>query len=217
MILRFNVLTAAQTGNSVLLAIALAQGRLAAGLHSALSLGGYIIGAATGEVIILGHRRSGPQRPAVGQALVAEITTLGSLFILWHLAGPSPGQETMDVLIALAAIAMGIQSVAVLRLDAGPTTTYVTGMLTTFTTGMSQWLHLVEAAPAASLTRQYSSPTNPSTGDGPWIYGFTWTAYGVGALASGLFFLHAGEMGLFPPLAAIVIATITEARRGRHL
>jgi uncharacterized membrane protein YoaK (UPF0700 family) len=57
-ILGFGVLTAAQTGNTILLAAHLAQGQFASGLSSAVSVLGYMIGAAVGELVIVGRRDS---------------------------------------------------------------------------------------------------------------------------------------------------------------
>ena len=58
MILGFNVLTAAQTGNTILLAVSLAQGRFATGFYSAVSVIGYMAGAAVGELVIVRRRDS---------------------------------------------------------------------------------------------------------------------------------------------------------------
>ena len=74
------------------------------------------------------------------------MAALGSLLISWHLAGPHPDARMSAILGALAAVAMGLQSAAVLRLHAGPATTYVTGTLTTFATEAIRRLHLVKAA-----------------------------------------------------------------------
>jgi hypothetical protein len=95
---------------------------------------------------------------------VAELVPLDCLLSYWHLAGPNPGQETIMVLVALAAIAMGIQSAAVLRLPASPTTTYVTGTLTTFTTKTIRWLHLIETAPLPGAPGIAACPRWPNRG-----------------------------------------------------
>jgi uncharacterized membrane protein YoaK (UPF0700 family) len=203
-ILGFGVLTAAQTGNTILLAVNLAQGRLANGLSSAVSVVGYVIGVAVGERVIVGRRDSASGPSAVGWTLVAELVPLGCLLGYWHLAGPNPAQGTIAVLVALAAIAMGIQSAAVLRLHAGPTTTYVTGTLTTFTTEMIRRLHLMEWASNSAPTRQELNSGSLMSKDSPWIYGITWFVYAVGALVSGLLFGWVGEVALVLPIAAII-------------
>lgn len=81
-ILRFGVLTAAQTGNTILLAVHLAQGEFASGLSSAVSVVGYIIGAAVGELVIVRRRDSVPWPSAVVWTLVIELVPLGCLLSL---------------------------------------------------------------------------------------------------------------------------------------
>jgi uncharacterized membrane protein YoaK (UPF0700 family) len=209
MILAFNVLTGAQTGNTVLLGAALAQGRLAAALGSIVSVVGYVIGAAVGEFIVVRHHDTWPWPSAVGAVLIAELIPLGCLFIFWLLAGPHPVQETIYTLVIYAASAMGIQSAAMLRLHGGPTTTYVTGTLTTFATKLIRWLQLVEAAPASSPERQeLILMTTFSAVGGPWIYGLTWFVYVTGAVVGGLLFLYTREMALLLPIVAITIVVI---------
>jgi uncharacterized membrane protein YoaK (UPF0700 family) len=207
----FGVFTANQTGNMIVLAVALAQGKLATGLHSAISLVGFILGAALGELIVVGSRDSSPWPSAVGWALVAELVPLGCLFVGWHLVGPNPVDGAIFILVALGAIAMGIQSAAVLRLHAGATTTYVTGMVTTFLTEAIRWLHLVETAPSPAT--QDRSQISALAGRGPWLLGVTWIAYIVGAIVSGFLFVYIGEMALILPIVAILAVVAAEARR----
>lgn len=112
------------------------------------------------------------------------------------------------ILVALAAIAMGIQSATVLRLHASPTTTYVTGTLTTFTTGLVRWLRLVETTPHSVPTPHERNATSLLSDDRPWIFGITWLVYAVGAVVSGLLFLWVGELALILPIAAIVAVIV---------
>jgi uncharacterized membrane protein YoaK (UPF0700 family) len=211
-ILAFGVLVSAQTGNTVLLGVALAQGHLAAGLRSAISVVGSIVGASLGELIIVRSRDSTPWPSVVGWALVAELGLLSCLFVYWHLVGPTPAEGTIALLVALAALAMGTQSAATLRLGTGATTTYVTGMLTTFTTDVIQWLHMLETAATPPQPPDLRSPS--ALGDhGPWLAGPTWLAFGIGAVVGGLLFLHIGDMALILPIAAILVVVLLEARR----
>lgn len=132
LILAFNVLTGAQTGNTVLLGVALVQGRLVTALGSTVSVVGYVIGAALGEFILVRHDDTWPWPSAVGTVLIAELIPLGCLFIFLRLVGPHPAQQTIYMLVIYAASAMGLQSAVMLHLDGGPTTTYITGTLTAF-------------------------------------------------------------------------------------
>jgi uncharacterized membrane protein YoaK (UPF0700 family) len=205
MILGFGVLTAAQTGNTILLAVSLAQGELATGFYAAVSVVGYVIGAAVGELVILKRRDSADSwlSPA-GWALLVELVPLGALLALWHGAGSHPQTAVIPALVVLAAMSVGIQSAAVLRLHVGPKTTYVTGTLTTFTTRAIQSLNFFETARA----RAHQQPS-----DHTWIYGASWLVYLGGAAAGALLFLKYRERALVLPLTAIVAVLLTEARR----
>jgi uncharacterized membrane protein YoaK (UPF0700 family) len=109
-------------------------------------------------------------------------------------------------------MAMGIQSAAVLRLHAGPTTTYVTGTLTTFTTKLIQWLHLLETAPTSSPARRDLNAGSLFSPGGAGIYGATWIVYALGAVIGALFYLRVGGFALVLPLTAIVAAVVATAQ-----
>ena len=139
-ILAFQLLTGAQTGNTVMLAVALAEGRFAAGFYSAVSVASFIIGSVVGRLVIL-KRKSESALGPIGWALIAELVTLSVLIVCWHFA-PHPGPKVTAFLAALAAGSMGMQSAAVLRLHGSATTTYVTGTLITFSTDLARWLFI---------------------------------------------------------------------------
>jgi uncharacterized membrane protein YoaK (UPF0700 family) len=206
LLLAFNVLTGAQTGNTVLLGAALAQGRLATALGSMVSVVGYVIGAALGEFMLVRHDDTWPWPSAVGTVLIAELIPLGCLFIFWQLAGPHPIQKTIYMLVIYAASAMGLQSAVMLHLHGGPTTTYVTGTLTAFATKLILWLRLVETAAVSAHGRQQSILTSAlSAIGGPWIYGLTWFVYLTGTVVGSLLYLYVGETALLLPIVAIVV------------
>jgi len=212
MILGFNVLTAAQTGNTILLAVSLAQCRLATGFYAAVSVIGYMAGAGVGELVIVRRRDSASWLLPFGWALVAELVALSGLLVLWRLAGPNPAVGTSACLVAFAAVAMGIQSAAVLRLHVGPTTTYVTGTLTTFMTETIRRLPLVETAPARAPEAQASGSSVLSP-NGPVLYGIVWLVYAGGACVSGLLFLRVREAALTIPIIAILAAIAAGVHR----
>lgn len=118
------------TGNLVLLGVSavIGDGRLA--LSAGVALAGY----ATGVLVAAPRRREGsdrqPEWPAsVTVALTGALVCLVVFAIGWEFAGARPGHATQALLLALAAVAMGIQSTAVRRL--GPlSTTYLTSTLT---------------------------------------------------------------------------------------
>jgi uncharacterized membrane protein YoaK (UPF0700 family) len=216
--LAFGVFPAAQTGNAIILATAVAQGRLTTVLRSVASVVAYISGSVVGELVIVGYRGSDPPLAAVGRALAAELVPLFCLFVCWYLTGAAPTQATAVALISLAAIAMGIQGAAVLRISAAPSTTYITGSLTIFTTGTIRWLQLVETAPEQSPKEQdlrsNGAPLNSTR-----IYGLTLLTYLMGAGISAVLYLHFGELAIILPIAAIAtvaIATKVDPSVGRN-
>jgi uncharacterized membrane protein YoaK (UPF0700 family) len=203
MLLGFGVLTAAQTGNTVLLAVAIARHQIAVGLGSAVSVLGYVVGAMAGELVIL-DPGTAPVSPAVRRALLIELVPLGSLLVAWHMAGIQPGQDTAMLLVALAALAMGLQSAAVLRLHAGPTTTYVTGTLTTFAIRAIQWLHRCDTGQQSVPKREDADAARSLSG--MLFYGVTWGMYLAGAVIGALLYLRAGEPALILPILAVALA-----------
>ena len=201
-ILAFQVLTGAQTGNTVMLAVALAEGRFAAGFYSAVSVASFILGSVAGQLAIL-KRKSASTLGPIGWALIAELIPLTALLVCWHFA-QHPGPKVTAILVALAAGSMGMQSAAVLRLHGSPTTTYVTGTLITFSTDLTRWLFIKETG-AGSEPSQDDSST-----DRPVLYGLDWVVYVCGALAGGLLFLWTKEIALVLPMLAIVTVVLAE-------
>jgi uncharacterized membrane protein YoaK (UPF0700 family) len=124
------------TGNTVLLGIAVFQnhGDL---LHPAISLGCYAIGA------VLGSLLTGKVQPAVWSKAISWTLMLEALLLLaaeagWiaiHLhIGHSPN---LELLLAALALAIGMQSGAMVRLNIpGIVTTYITGTWTTMLGGL---------------------------------------------------------------------------------
>jgi uncharacterized membrane protein YoaK (UPF0700 family) len=211
-ILAFQVLTGAQTGNTVMLAVALAQGRIAAGFYSAVSVAAFVVGSIAGQLVLL-KRQSESALGRTAWPLVAELVALTALLICWH-SVPHPGWRMIAVLVALAATAMGIQSAAVLRLHGTPTTTYVTGTLITFSTELTRCLFGRNAALPTASTRSDANPSNSFLNNARVLYGLDWLVYVCGALSSGALFLHFRELALLLPMFAITSVII--AARARH-
>lgn len=205
MIVGFGVLTAAQTGNTILLGVALAQGRFTTGLYSGISIACFVIGAAQGEMIDLAGRDADSGMSSVRRMLLAELVPLIALLILWSATGRSPAPATSAVFVALGAAAMGIQSAAALRLNAR--TTYITGTVMKFTTRAIRHLHPIhtevppkpEPHQSESAEGVFLSPAHP------WIYGMRWLIYAAGALAGGLLFSSFGGLVVCLPIVAIVV------------
>lgn len=126
------VFTANMTGNTVLLGIALAQLDGDAVARSGLALAGFLAGAAAGAWIVERDHSASLWPRGVIVVLSLEWLILIAFAVGWQFAGDQlPAAAATAVLIVLSALAMGVQSAAVLRLEvAGVATTYVTGTLT---------------------------------------------------------------------------------------
>jgi uncharacterized membrane protein YoaK (UPF0700 family) len=213
MLVAFGVLTAAQTGNTVLLGVAIGQGHWSTGLAAGISVLGYVAGAGVGELIIEGSRtRPGP--PLVARALVVELLLLAVVLVAWQRLGASSGPAGQDALVATAAIAMGIQSAVTLRLHAGPTTTYVTGTLTTFTIGLIRWLRWGAREPSPAPAQQGQASRAAADGKRPWMYGVTWTAYAAAAAVTALLAVHSRRAALLLPIGVLgILVLVTYVKR----
>jgi uncharacterized membrane protein YoaK (UPF0700 family) len=111
------VLTAAMTGNTVLLGIALGQADAQGALRATISLAAFITGALIGAAIVDRDARDAIWSPAVTWALALELAVLVALTLAWHLLEDRT-DLTIDYrypLIVGAGIAMGIQSAAAHR------------------------------------------------------------------------------------------------------
>jgi uncharacterized membrane protein YoaK (UPF0700 family) len=137
------VFTANMTGNLVLLGIAIGQRQLTGAVRAVIAFVGFVIGFFLGARLTQtfpspseGGQDGGGGTPlwprSATQALLIELGLLLGLLAGWEISGDRPAAVTLDILIALSAGAMGIQSAAARRLGVvGVTTTFVTGMLTT--------------------------------------------------------------------------------------
>jgi uncharacterized membrane protein YoaK (UPF0700 family) len=128
-----HVFTSNMTGNTVLLGLALGQAQGVAALRSLIALAGFLCGVAAAALIV--ERDKGPTRSALWPASVTTAFALEGAMLLAFAAGSvvarTPDSGLVYPLIALSAVAMGMQSVAVRELGvAGVTTTYITGTWT---------------------------------------------------------------------------------------
>ena len=126
------VFTANMTGNTVLLGIAFAELDGAAIRRSSLALVGFLAGAAAGAWIVERDHSDSPWPWSVTLALTLESLLLLAFAAVWYLAQDTLATATTRAaLIVLSALAMGVQSAAVIRLEiTGIATTYLTGTLT---------------------------------------------------------------------------------------
>src|SRR5713101_26560 len=91
------VFTAMMTGNTVLLALAIGQGKAAAVLRSVLALVGFSAGAAMGALIVARGESRGKWPPAVTAALALEGVLLGGFTFVC--AGSRGGRRSARAII----------------------------------------------------------------------------------------------------------------------
>ena len=125
--------TSVMTGNMVLMGVAIgSRDASAVGLILAAFFG-YVAGAA------LGTRVAGTPQPGdapwpaeVTRALAIELALFAVFAATWWLLGSDPSTAWSAFLLAVTAMALGLQSSAILRFGVpGLSTTYLTGTLTT--------------------------------------------------------------------------------------
>jgi uncharacterized membrane protein YoaK (UPF0700 family) len=206
------VFVANMTGNTVLLGLAIGQADGRGVMHAGTALAGFVLGVAVGAAIV----ERGPERPlwtpAVTAALGFEFVILLAFAAGWIFNGSDPSGVAVYLLIVLSALAMGIQSAAVRRLDVSDvSTTYITGTITSLTARTVRWLR--SASPERAEDR--FTLTEPSERGLP-LTADVWLAYGVGAVIGGAAELLWQPAALLLPAAAVAAVVVLMAVRHRE-
>ncbi len=132
-----SVFASVMTSNIVFLGLAAARQSATLAWHAAVSFAGYVAGVAFGSRLArTGQRRAGRGEmtwsPWIAATLIAEIVVFAAFTAGWELTGAKPAGAGQLVLLALATLAMGMQSAVVVAIGiSGVSTTYMTGTLTT--------------------------------------------------------------------------------------
>jgi uncharacterized membrane protein YoaK (UPF0700 family) len=195
------VFTANMTGNTVLLAVAAAEGSGTRAAHSGVALAAFAAGVALAVLNRRSHEGEGwPSR--VAPAVLLGFLILLGLAIGWAVAGARPAGLSLYLLIAASALAMGIQSsVTEASGLSGISTTYMTGTLTRAIQGFTARLH----------------PRRSDHGAATHVRAGLWLVYIVGAAAGALGerSWHAGVMAIPAALTAAVALVAVGSARGR--
>jgi uncharacterized membrane protein YoaK (UPF0700 family) len=226
-----HVFTANMTGNSVLLAIAL--GGQASGLiieRNIVALAAFLLGTAFGGyIILLKPERSTPAEREwpleVTIALSAETALLVLFSVVWELlyfgsrtsfvSSSALAASSTYLLIAICAVAMGIQSVAISHLGVwGVVTTYITGTYLGLITGVVK--RVGGRNPKSERSRKMTeSQTGQELENRPAeqrhslkLQGLVLLVYGVGAATSGAVFADANWLVPMLPLVSAVIVIV---------
>lgn len=194
------VFTSAMTGNAALLGLDFGQGNIPATSRNMAAFASFLVGLALGAALLRGRQDMPGWSRAMTGALLVEEGLLVAFAALWHLgAGPS-SDGLLYELIALSAIAMGVQSAAAHHVGVpGVTTTYFTGTLTNIVVGV------VGRSSRPAATRAPRRTRWPA---------FAFLAYILGAALTGFLLLGPRPMLAaapaieLPALPAIAIAIV---------
>jgi uncharacterized membrane protein YoaK (UPF0700 family) len=126
------VFTSVMTGNMVLLGVSVGRSEGSLAMHAGLALGGYVVGTWVGARVAGRPVREQPVWPRpITSALGVQLAVFAIFGVWWEVTGGHPSPEATYALIAVNAVALGIQSGAVMRFGVpGLSTTYLTGTLT---------------------------------------------------------------------------------------
>ncbi len=134
------VFTSVMTGNMVLLGVSAAREHAAIAYHTGVAFIGYVVGSLAGARVA-GHASRDEElwpRPIV-LALIVELVVLTVFAVWWEIVGGAPSSGVTYAMLALNALALGVQSAAVLRFGiSGLSTTYLTGTLTQLMAGLTK-------------------------------------------------------------------------------
>jgi uncharacterized membrane protein YoaK (UPF0700 family) len=180
------VFTANQTGNTVLLGIAIGVGDGDAVLRTGVSVAAFAAGVMLGARALRGAT-AGWSAPT-GRILLVQAGLLAVAAALW-------APLDTAALIAIVAAAMGVQSAAALRVGVpGVSTTYVTG----------------------TLTRMAARLVDPRAGPREVAPPLAWLAYLAGAIAGGLLSRWTDGGATVAVGAAVVVAAALPVPRKRR-
>jgi uncharacterized membrane protein YoaK (UPF0700 family) len=203
------IFVANMTGNTVLLGLALGQARGQAALRAVVALAGFIVGVGAGAAIVGRHPERSTWSPGVTAAFAVELVVLVAFAVGWFLAGAEPDGGEVYPLIALPAMAMGVQSAAVRRLGIpGVATTYITGTLTDLTEGA---IARLRPAVTNAVSNDDRSEREMTSARGLVLPADVWLAYGIGAVIVGILAVRwpSGVLSVPVAIVAVVVATAT--------
>jgi uncharacterized membrane protein YoaK (UPF0700 family) len=216
-----NVFTANMTGNTVLLGLSIGQGNAAAALRSLSALAGFSLGVAAGTLIVKWNSKMTGWTPAVSTSLCVELALIICLITAWHFLNAVRHEEAvLHFFIVLSAMAMGIQTATVAHLKLpGIVTTYITGTLATFVTGVVVWSKPGEATSHdgdAAIKIGKGSESERLWNERVILQASVFLVYGCSAVFSGLMYQQWPSFVLISPLVAlvIVVAAVFALRRG---
>jgi uncharacterized membrane protein YoaK (UPF0700 family) len=145
--------TSVMTGNMVLIGLSAAKSDGAVALRSALAIVLFMAGCVVGSRVAGQPAEGDPLWPRqVSRALWVELAAFAVYAVGWWLSGSHPAGNVQLVLLSANAVALGVQSSAVLRFGvSGLSTTYMTGTLTTMMAALAAGRHPRKVLPSAEI------------------------------------------------------------------
>lgn len=201
-----NVFTAHMSGNSASLGANLGRGDWHEVMTRGVAIPPFIVGIALG-VLVENLARQGQKSARLAPAFGLELVFLLVYMCIDHLRGPiavPSGTPVFFVLVALLALAMGVQSATLRR--AGSTkvrTTFISGMLTNMTENGVNYL--------LSEWRKWSGRPLDETGPGQPFgllavkFGLIFFSFLIGGVCGGFGQAAWGSIALLAPMAGLAI------------
>ncbi len=206
-----HVFTSNMTGNSVLLGLAAAQAEGLAALRSGIALLGFLCGAGVGASIVGQDKRQEVWPFPVTAALALEALVLLAFVVIGSVVSLAANGWVLSLLIALSALAIGIQSASISSLGvSGISTTYITGTWTSLMSGIVRRLRAIRSK------EQQPRPTR-SPPRGARLQASVVLVYIAAAVAGGAAETHWGlAAGAAPVVVVGIVVALAFARFGRR-
>jgi uncharacterized membrane protein YoaK (UPF0700 family) len=213
-----HVLTANMSGNTVRVAIGTATLAWTDAVRGGLALAMYLAGLIISAVVHETGVRHGVVRTSAIVLGGETILLLG--FELLHSGLLNLGNAGMRpyVEVTALALAMGLQNATITRVGAlSVKTTHITGTLTEFAAGLSQflfWLHdrlqspFPRRAQRVYRTALHQKPLRQAA-----LLGTLWIAFFAGAIAGDLATPRWGPLALAPPISVLLVLIVIDLIR----
>lgn len=206
--LRGHVFTANMTGNSVLLGLAIGEGRGRAAASSVVALIAFIVGVLLAALIAGEGGDRVKTFTAVRREVFVEAAIL-ACFAATCIVSPSVRNGSL-LAISTSGVAMGMQSAAVKRLSLpGIATTYITGTITSLFSGLvHHWrVHKAHSVPQPALknpgTPGHAGPGSPSMRHSLALQAQVFFSYTIAALVSAAIYTRWSSVVALLPMLAI--------------
>jgi uncharacterized membrane protein YoaK (UPF0700 family) len=188
-----DLFASAMTGNSALLAIALARGQMLPASRSLTALVGFMLGASLATLIRLRGREQQNATRRLRSLLLTEIVLLGGCAALCSVSADPIQGKALYCVILLFAVSMGVQGAAARHVN-------VSGISTVVFTS-------VLISMAVSITTRLVGRADPSVpAAGARAHVSTFAAYLIGAALAAVMVSHALGWLVWIPMAAVLFA-----------